>query len=151
MCGSVALLWGPSNTLVPKIVQLGTRAAPIGSQPADMVTSDPLQEGPWAKQGVCARNAGRNCIRRWQIPIFSLESWLKSFPAVCDTPILLNKGMSYTIGKLVNSAFQCLEVCKGVTAYLLTTSLVQATDTPCLAGQQAHISIYKVRSLQFES
>ncbi len=48
----------------------------------------------------------------------------KSFPTIYDTPILLNIGMSYIGGKLLTSAFQCLEVRKRVTAYLLPASLL---------------------------
>ncbi len=43
----------------------------------------------------------------------------KSFTTVCNTPISLIIGMSYTVGKLLTSAYQCLEVCKRVTAYSL--------------------------------
>ncbi len=56
-------------------------------------------------------------------PCFHWKAEFKGFPMVYDTPILLNIGMSYTIGKLLTSAFQCLEVRKRVTAYLLPSSL----------------------------
>ena len=46
---AVVLLW---DTLGRKRVQLGIGSTPYRGQPADLVTSDPLQEGPWAKQGV---------------------------------------------------------------------------------------------------
>ena len=60
----------------------------------------------------------RKCLHfHWNIE-------LKSFPTVYDTPILLNIGMSYTIGKLLNSPFQGSEVRKRVTAYLLPASLL---------------------------
>ena len=38
--------------LDPKTVQSDNRYAPIGGQPADLVTSDPLQEDPREKHGV---------------------------------------------------------------------------------------------------
>ena len=146
MYGSGALLWGPSNTLIPKIVQLGTRSAPIGSQPAGMVTM-----GQTGYQWFAPGTLGETALNVGKFPSFHWKAELKSFPAVCDTHILLNKGISYTIGKLVNSAFECLEVHKHVTAYLLLASVVQTTDTPYLAGQQPHIPIYKFRSLQIVS
>ena len=64
---------------------------------------------------------GGTALEVRKCPYFQWKA--EGFPTACNTPILLNIGMSYTVGKLLSSAFHCLEVRKRVTAYLLPASL----------------------------
>ncbi len=66
---------------------------------------------------------GGTALEVRKCPYFHWKAEFKGFPMVCNTPILLNIGMSYTVGKLLTSAFQCIEVRKRVSAYLLPASL----------------------------
>ncbi len=69
-------------------------------------------------------------VRQWQG--YHWKIGFKGFPTVYDMPISLNIGLSYTVGKPLNSAFQWsgphIEVRKRVTAYLLPASLPGLVD-----------------------
>ncbi len=56
----------------------------------------------WSDSGTPAENTWE--VRKWQDYHSKIE--FKSFPTVYDMPILLNIGLSYTVGKLLSSAFQ---------------------------------------------
>ncbi len=76
---------------------------------------------------------------------FGWKAEIESFPTVYDTPILLNIGMSYTVGKLLNSSFQCPEVRHCVFAYLLPAPLTVILDIVQYPGNtQKKIPIHKI-------
>ncbi len=52
-----------------------------------------------------ARTPGETTLEVRKLLHFGWKVEIKSFPTVYDTPMLLNIGMSYTVGKLLKSTF----------------------------------------------
>ena len=51
--------------------------------------------------------SGENTLEVRKLPYLGWKVEITSFPTVCDSPMLPNIDISYTIGKLLNPAFQC--------------------------------------------
>ena len=67
------------------------------------------------------------------------KAGLKSFPTAYNMPIWSNIGLSYTVGKLLNSAFEQHKRHLCTPMYFLSASLMGASST---AQNRDHISTY---------
>ncbi len=70
-----------------------------------------------------ASTPGESTLEVRKLPYFGWKVEVKSFPTVYDTSMLLNIGMSYTVGKPLHPTFQCPEGRNCVFEYLLLASL----------------------------